>query len=329
MLLMLKFFKSWKVYFLDATNTYSIGDNGSGQMDKVIKSDMLAERRITHLDQDSFGMRDGMQVSYSFEHSEDKMLNKEVIDTYQFRQTAIETIYLFDGGSPDVEVSHEEALSVMTFDKSSLDGGEVGKIGPKYSIDSGVVGAGLDIYNLEGGSPYTQRFYLTVNGGEISECNDDKYTKRPKIDGGGIDDRIYQTDTIWTHTEKQTIINDAKLSRKPTNRLVITDDGLYLKDDMAALDEFNNLKLNLITTRSMQTYNFDRYYEFAIASSDDDALRRLVYNTTDEILAPANKCKAEILDGGGFDKLKNQIDVPIAEFTEWFEENNPFKWEMF
>lgn len=332
MMLMINFFKSWKVYFLDPRLSYTIqdGKNGAGGNGKLIKADMLGERKDNLQHQEISNMRDSVNIIYKFNFKERRVVLKEVMESYYHYQGDIDTTFYFDGSTPDANVEHIETTNDMLFDKSLLNGGDPKQIGPKYKIDSGGLLDGDDEYDIDGGTPYPQQYLITVNGGEPKD-QANRYLKFPRIDGGGIAPRISQSDSVWVETEKQTIYSTIKLDRRKSNAITVAEDGIYLKDQYAEKNDFNDLANNILFLKTYYMHRMNYELEFILAISNEDKLRLLVLNTTQEILQTAIDV-VDQLDHNLSEtqrNMENKVDQPIFNYTQWFDSVCPFRWSYF
>lgn len=332
MMLMINFFKSWKVRFLDPRISYTVQDGKDG-MDgsgKLIRSDMLGEVKDNYQHQEISNIRDSINTIYKFDFKERRVVLKEVMESYYHYQGDVDTTFYFDGSTPDAKVTHMKVKDSMTFDKSLLDGGDPKQIGPKYKIDSGGILDGKDEYDIEGGTPYPQQYLITVDGG-TPEDQANRYNKFPRIDGGGIAPRVSQTDSVWVETEKQTIHSSVKLDRKKSNAIIDTMDGLYLKDSYAEQNDYIQIKDDLDYLKKYYYHRMNYELEFILAISSEEKLNLLVLNTTEEILHNAISVVNQ-LDHNLDDtkrEMQNRVDKPIFDFTQWFDEVCPFRWSYF
>lgn len=332
MMLMINFFKSWKVYFLDPRLSYTMSDgkNSSDGTGKIIKADMLGERKDNLQHQEISNLRDSINVIYKFYFDENRVIKKEVMDSYYHYQGDIDTTFYFDGSTPDAKVVHPTLSNDMQFDKTKLDGGDPKQIGPKYKIDSGGILDGRDEYYIEGGSPYQHQYLITVNGGTPSDYAS-RYVKFPRVDGGGIAPRISQTDSVWVETEKQTIYSTVKVDRRKSNAIIVTDDGLYMKDQYVDQNEFKNLADHVEYIKTYYMHKMHDELEFIQAIGSEEKLSLLVMNTTQGILQTA----IDVVDqldhnlSGTEAAMYNKVDQPIFNYTQWFDAVCPFRWSYF
>ena len=330
--LMINFFKSWKVYFLEPTVTYNYGGRGPGKRDnKVIKSDQISQTKDKYLYQDLMGMRDAAPSYKEILNIKDtwRTRHKEVIDAYAYHVPSLELVDVFDGGSPSTTASHLETVDMMSFDSSLINGGKIGEVGPRYLIDSGYVAAGLDIYILNGGTPYDHQYKLTVNGRDVKDVPPDtRYHKtiHNKVSGGQVGRRMYQTDSAWNETKNQTIYSKAKLSHRKTNVIEVKPDGLYVEDNMVSSRQFNEFRDTLIKTQNEQFDYFNHTYNNLLACSDEDSLRRFVFQTTDHLLSTAVTVITDFENLTTDTNIRSYTDARIQIFDNWFQTVNPFKW---
>ena len=344
--LLLNFFKSWKVYFLDPTVTYIVGDNGSGKRNKVIKADMMTEFKKSHWLQDLSDLRDSASIRYKFTFTEPhtEFIPKELYEVYSYYSGDIYTAGRFDGGLPSTSIDHLKNIRRTTFDPSMLDGGDsydkVAK--PVYKITGRDVSEGLDIHNLDGGSAYDKQYPVEIDGGDISENTnwDDPYVIYNPVHGYTVGPRESITSTVWLHSRLQAISATLKLSHKRTNALKIAKDridsdgktikgGLYLKDNMPSTVEVNKLYETMKAVWNEQYDHLETNYEYTEAVKSDENLRDFIFRKTGSMLATSQAVIKDFNNSTSETEIYNAINNPIDEYQTKFDKRNPFKWEYF
>lgn len=344
--LLLDFFKSWKVYFLDPSVTYVVGDNGSGKRNKVIKADMMTEFKKSHWLGDRNNLRDFASICYSllFKEPHTEFIPKELYQVYSYYSGDISTAGRFDGGLPATTVTHLQNARRTTFDPTLLDGGDsYSKIAnPTYKITGKDVADGLDIHNLDGGSAYDTQYPVKIDGGDITENTNwnDPYIIYNPVHGYTVGPRESITDTVWLHSRLQTISATIKLSHKRTNAFIVSKDstdangntikgGLYLKDNMPTAVEVNDLYEDMKAVWTEQYNHLETNYEYSEAVKSDDNLRDYIFRVTESMLSTSQAVQKDFANSTSENAIYKSIKDPMIAYQNDFDNRNPFKWKYF
>ena len=97
--LMINFFKSWKVHFLDPKVSYELDDK---RENKVGYADQITETKVKSWYLDNSVLRDTCTIKPKL-YFEEYALNKEVIDFYSFYEECFTEIYDADGSYADAD----------------------------------------------------------------------------------------------------------------------------------------------------------------------------------------------------------------------------------
>lgn len=147
--LMINFFKSWKVYFLDPHVTYTLDDK---KENRVGNGDMLTEIRISTWYNDQLSIRDACKIKPIYYIEEESVSGKyEVVDIYGYYQGLVTEDLNFDGLYPDAD-------DVTNIDLSQFD-----LIAGGGSIDSAAI---LRIIMNAGSSLVDTKIVAILDGGE-------------------------------------------------------------------------------------------------------------------------------------------------------------------
>ncbi len=155
--LMINFFKSWKVYFLDPHVTYILDDK---KENKVGNGDMIVERRVSTWRNDQLSVTDACQIKAIHGVEEyNSSANHEIIDIYAYYQGLANEDLNFDGYYPDADDMTNIDLSEFDF----VNGGE--------SIDTAIIK--LLVLN-NGSSLVDTKIVAILDGGKAVNLTDIK-----------------------------------------------------------------------------------------------------------------------------------------------------------
>ena len=157
--LMINFFKSWKVYFLDPRVTFDMDDK---RENKVGRGDMLTETKISQGANEEHRPDDSLVILPKYYIDEEYgAVYKEVIDIFVYREFSVDDIVECDGKYSD---NGEEEFY-------DINGGGVPVLecAPFNEVDGGNVAARIDVNDLDGGGPIEMQEYLTVDGRSVAD----------------------------------------------------------------------------------------------------------------------------------------------------------------
>ena len=226
--LIINFFKSWKVYFLDPASTYNINEKYG---DRVQFFENIKEVKTKYWKDDRVSMRDvfvPFVVQYLIDT--DASFYKEVIDIYAHYDNDPLFDNNYDGYFPIASVE----------DYIDANGGTPANGIPYVMVNAGEVAAHLKsklgTFDLDGALPYDNMYHSDIDGKDVSELANDpvRYlnyeVSAASIDGGYAGNKW--SDTIITEISPTLqISNDVIVSDfYYDNGLIIDSEGLYYGD---------------------------------------------------------------------------------------------------
>lgn len=326
--LMIDFFKSWKVYFLDPTVTYEV-DNKKDN--KVGIGDMMTEIKIKTWYTDPANIADICTIKPVYYFKEENAgMNKEIIDMYSYHVSDINDDIELDGAYPDADT-----MFGAGYKTSDAGGVNEASCIPFIMINAGNVAARKEIYDIDGGTPMTAQEYLDIDG---LKCNDyyasyptlnDYSVESYAVDGGYVTSTIHYNPSIITKVDKQVITNDLRISTYRFNDLIVEDDGLYIGSNLALIDDFAVIKDQINADRKDYTEELQDYMTTIKIYSDP----LIMEETIDKIFASHFVTSKAVLNDFLSNSTRNYctsyVDAKIADLKEWFIELDPFGWEYF
>ena len=331
--LMINFFKSWKVHFLDPVVTYSLDDKKN---DNVYgNGDMLTELKTSYGHFDTAGVRDSVRVKsvHVFEDFEASGMC-EVIDMYGFHQTLVTEDEDYDGLYSNTVALYGRALPI---DYTELEGGKVSDLEKKNAyimVNAGIVSARKDAWDLDGGGPLEMQEYLTADGLHITSPGmsypllNDFSTPFYIIDGGTVGKSYVRTGTIATTVVKRQVNNDVIISTYDSNA-VKDSDGLYLGGDFASGDKFRELKALLYEDREINETKLNEYIEDVRYAGNPDIIEQLVKSVFKNKFAISELLLEDYRENITVNYLKSYTNDRVTELRNWFIDLNLFGWQYF
>ena len=239
--LMINFFKSYKVYFLDPYITFS-SSNKNENSAKVI--DRVEEWKYEYTKWDRAFVSDaitGISVQlYMPDKSNIELTSGDEVDIYAHHEPNLFMDYDYDGYTEDESISRED-VNGGTADET--------KIAPYIMINGGKsYQKNIDLSNIDGGEANQyDRDYCDIDGGEALHKDDiktDMFGSQKfnyMIDGGCADGRRFINNLIDLYLVGTQLFGDVIISPR-TRFIEIKEDGLYVNpDNFASPAQFINL----------------------------------------------------------------------------------------
>ena len=346
--LMIEFFKSWKVYFLDPTVTYVLDDKAENT---IPFQDGMAEIKFNEWKYDQHRLREYISIKI-VEYLMDNEFNqrKEFLDIYA-RYEAEKPDLTYDGGGVEdiSDTSVNPVYDSVTEDLPivdglyDLDGGNIADDEPGYLIDtpspffqvnSGKVAARVDVFDLDGGGALDMQHYLTVDGREATyeptlmgqEFEELVYD----VDGGGVSVYRAETDTTITKIDGGKVTVDVKISPYNNNGIAVVEDGLTVgsstmldhqdiedqQDEMElSKEDYIDILLDYLNTVGIYG-NYDTMVQIVDKIFDDK------FHSYEEITTDfeRNLTKNEFME---------YLNSRTAELRQWFIDLDLFAWGEF
>lgn len=326
--LMVNFFKSWKVYFLDPHVSYVLDDK---KENKVGYGDQIVEFKPKLWYQDTGIIADALQIKpVLIAEERNAGMSYEMIDMYAYYQSLVTEDLYFDGG-----FANDGSRSRIKIDYEDINGGNVSKVtcSPFLTVNGGIIGARKDLYDLDGGGAIDMQEYLDIDGLSCTDTNhvmDNSFNiSSYDIDGGYVAPKLVSTNTISTSVEDNTIRSEVILSKYNSNGIVVNEDGLYLGGDFASRDEFDQYKYAILSDR----YNYEDELNEYINRVKLFGTEELLDYTIGQIFTGYFTVSKEVLSDYNrnisLNYVKQYTYNKAAELREWFTELDVFGWSYF
>ena len=326
--LMINFFKSYKVYFLDPYVTFSASDKNENNA-KVI--DRISEWKYEYSKWDRAFVSDvisGMNVQLNIKDSYPADLFAEQVDIYAHHEPNLFMDYDYNGFTEDESVNRED-VNGGTADDS--------KIAPYIMVNGGKsYQKNIDLSNIDGGEANIyNREYYDINGGEALHKDDTKTDMfgsqkfNYMIDGGCANGRRFISNTLDLQLIGTELFGNVIISPR-TKFIEILEDGLYINpDNFASATQFNNLVntvnylINLILVTGADTA------EDLKVMTNIKLFEERVQNIVDSTTYNMEYVVDNLINSNKFvDDLKKFIDNTNSALVDEFEDKlNPYIWE--
>jgi hypothetical protein len=283
--IMINFFKSYKVYFLDPYITYESDDRNENNCQPI---DNIFEREDEYEKHDAMYYDESFFMTESLENEDSVLSNEahEMVDISSHFEPDPSDDYVYDGMSPsDNGPGYKMADGAYPDDRSQfpyvvLNGGN-----PQLSRAA--------LWYLDGGKPKAyDNEYLNIDGGHPLHVEDmrrdyfgvaHKYT----LDGGYPRFCHYISSTMSILVEDHQIYANVMVSKIGGNKIEVDDTGaIIVRDQWVKLDEFDELVRD---TENMYNYYgslLPVYAEDIHVIADDDLINARIIDCIDGYISP-------------------------------------------
>jgi hypothetical protein len=320
--LMICFFKSYKVYFLDPQVTYVTGNklDYSGRPKDTIKN---ITNRTDHYDKSNIA--DNLLITEIMGCEENALsgLLKEVVDIYSIFSPDPSDDYDYDGMYADTELEYKEADGGYADPKTCI---------PYIMLNAGPAQGGrIDLWDLNGANAEDKINTLDVNGGyplDLSYLRKDFYRSKFNyiIDAGSASTNSFMTRSARTRVIDRAISTDIKISNADFNVIETKEDGIYLKDiwvDWTEFKEVTNEQWEFINTTTNQYEYLNGVIDLIDTPEDLDAWIR---RNRDILLDPMYKLLQYDPDYGRITQLMHDYtDNSIEDLWNEFYAMDPMQ----
>ena len=323
--LIINFFKSWKVYFLDPTSTYRIKDKYDEQI-KFYES--VSELKYEYWKDDQISARDTFYTNIQIYLSDPLYaFNKEILEIYAYFDIDPNFDNVYDGAYPDLDV--ENIIDA--------NGGIVNDCIPFVMVNGGTpYGIGLfDTITLDGASPIDQHTYADINGFRVDDpagklIGNDLQPVGYSIFGGFPGKRW--SDSLDTKISDQLVItNDLLISEYTLTNDIIEDPngGIYLGNtngitEYPTREDYKSFADLLNNTESIIIPRAENYLYYEKLFSSEPYMYGKVNKEFHSIVYPI----FQILDQEAIAELIGIYNTDMGYFEEWFLDTYPFLWEL-
>lgn len=326
--LMIDFFKSYKVYFLDPYTTY-VSD---GRLENSAEGrDKLAEKEVETIKDDKAFSADNinMSIDRTLETEAGHFIDKEVVDIYAYFDPDPSDDLDYNGMYPDsddTQTSSKDCDGGLVDDSVSI---------PYIMINGGLAqGSNRDLWDLNGSGPQEMLNYVQVDGGYAEHASDwgKSYMDTAFnyiIDGGSPSMNQFVSPSVHMQIVDNQIQTSVRVSDMEGNTIVETEDGLYIKQSWISWTEFNEFTSEVETMHNKFTYMYDELSETLQIASDEDLLNKKITSLIDEILEPMRTVVTNMKNNAFEKDLKAYIDSKITTLYSDFDDFSPFEWDLF
>lgn len=328
--LMVNFFKSYKVSFLDPYITYISSDRLENSVKPI---DNIDEFGIERTQYDRLFMTDNCGFNKDILSQDGAYLEKEVTDIFAHEEYDPFSDYDYNG--MNAELGEEEGYDVDgKYAEMSAE--------PYITLNGGASYEGISeesLHDLNGG--YAASYVVTnsfaecdIDGGyayDVEEQKTDAFGSQMftyDIDGSGASGRSFYTGSLHLYLIGTQLFGDIFLSEKEDNAITVLDDGLYIKDNFVeqsdfdlARDSIEELRKRLVTLQ-------------AIFGTDASSLEYIYNNLETYVKGERDALLYEMdysLDKYENDKLindcKSRVDAMVAALKAEIDSTKAFTWQ--
>ena len=325
--LMINFFKSWKVYFLDPVVTVNTDDKLESGNNYGAGIDSISEIKLNYWHEDKEFKRDRNNTNLVIYH--DDMFRdqiREVLDVYGHFDPDPQDDYDYDGFTvEEVQSTYKDA-----------DGGVAdGKLNIPFKMINGGKSYGklLDIWDLDGAGPLEMQEYLRVDGGGVYH-SEDIVTRNSFdnlynyiINGGNAGTNEFWTKSIHTRVVDRQIEQDVLVSDMDANLIVEDENGIYIQQAWASWKEFDDIRDVGEEAFEYIDYIMEVLYDDLIVITDDTLLTQRINELVSDQLYNMRKVSNYVNEIEHHKKnYKDQINQYIDSLNDEFANFSPYDW---
>lgn len=326
--LIINFFKSYKVYFLDPFITYLADDRLENS---VVGRDTITEKKLIYWKWDKEFKHDVQNYKVYFDF-EEKYRNEimEAVDIYGRFDPIPEDDYDYNGMYADTENSEEQY--------KDADGGYADDYSciPYIMLNGGSASGGrINLWDLDGaGAKEMLDEYVIVDGGYSLHEEDyrtDYWAKAFSyiLDGGSASTNQFLSRTIHVKVIDKQVESSIRVSKLSGNKLVVKEDGLYLSEEWASWEDFEEFRDSVDNTFDYFTQTYNDLLEVIEISSDLEILDKKIDTEISNILSNM-KLFVSYMDGNSFEKsLTDYVDAGVKRLYDEFYMFSPYNWGSF
>lgn len=329
--LMIGFFKSYKVYFLDPYISFTTDD----QLENSAKPiDVINEFNYEYLNKDKALIADSIN---RFEE-EELLEDRDMLHTLE-----ILDIYSHHDPDPLSDQDYNGWFAEELSDYTDVDGRYADDIStyPYTMINCGAAYEGIiNIDNLDGGhaEEIAYEVYYQIDGGTEYDRDEQQTDHRGSqmftyvVDGGSADSKWFRSNTMEFYMKGTEFDANVIISNKPENYIEINDDGLYLSDDnYISQSQFDNYIASINNmVELIQTEAIDVAEDYVVLS-DEDALKARIDLLTDnylyyiEYVVP--RMVADPIGKPFIESVNRYTDNSIQVLDNMYKDNlDPYAW---
>lgn len=324
--LMINFFKSYKVYFLDPYITYISDDkleNAAGA-----RYDAIAEKKISYWKEDKEFHRDSAiyEVTLYHEESPEHKRIVETIDIHGHFDPDPDDDYDYDGKYADTDEDFKDANGSYADNKSCI---------PFVVINGGSAqGSRRDLWDLNGAGALEMQNYVVADGGKEFNYDDlrqDYYGKAFNyiIDGGSSSTNNFFTNSMHIKVIDRQIEASVRVSKNQYNLIEEKEDGLYLQQQWGSWADFDELTDETSNTFEYFSSMYNDILDTVRISSNPELLDERIEQCIGLYLQDMRKVMDYIESDTFENNLNSYTDDKVAQLYSEFYGFSPYTWEEF
>lgn len=326
--LMINFFKSYKVHFLDPYITFVVDNRLENSAEA---HDSITERKLTYFKEDKAFSSDIMdhKVTLELEDRSESSIATETLDIYGHFEGDPKDDYDYDGmyaSSDQTYSSFKDANGGYADDYSCI---------PYIVLNGGAAqGSKENLWDLNGATAVEMQDYVDVDGGPAVHREDWRQDYWGSaftyiIDGGSASTNQFLSSTMHTRVVDRQIESSVRIATKAGNKLVETEDGLYLQESWVAWSDFEDFATDTKSTFDYFSSSYARLISDIEVAQDEELLDQRIQNCIENYIGGMRKV-VEYMENDSFEKsLKDYTDQRVNELYAEFYGFSPFKWDNF
>ena len=324
--LMINFFKSYKVHFIEPFVTYIVDD----PMENNVKGaqDAISEKKLRYWKWDREFRRDNMAVTPLFIFDEDRWQEryKEVLDVYGHFEPDMSDDYDYDGLNADTEeTGFKDANGGYADPKSCI---------PFIMLNAGRALNSINLWDINGASAVEPIESVIADGGyagHIEDYRKDRWNSEfvYSLDGGSASTNQFITKTMRTQVIDRQIESEVRVSKVTGNLLTEKEDGLYLKDNWVEWSTFEEFEKETESTFDEFVTLYNDLQLIVEITDDIDALDKRIESCVNNSLFGMRQV-VSYMDNNEFElSLQKYTDDKVEILYNEFLGFSPYTWENF
>lgn len=321
--MMVNFFKSYKVYYLDPYVTYALDNKFDN---KAYMMDVMEEIKEDYWRTDHFTYADTVLPTID-EHAEDSFNQdylKEVVDILQLYECDPDFDLELDGGHVTDDIPRER----------DIDGGEVDLLSysPYNMINGGKVGKGWHLWDLDGGGPEEHLEYLDVNGKYPDTIWGEQgaLTLGFNVDGGHPSVHMFTTRSIRVRIVDNQIVASVSIYANSLNLVEDRGNGLILSTDrMVTEEDIDLLRSDMKDTIQYYSHGLNDDLDLILLIGSEEYRDNYIYAQVDKCFENAYKVINAAQTEEPLNNAKAYADKKVKELNDLFDKFSILGWGTF
>lgn len=327
--LLIGFFKSYKVHFLDPFATYVVDNKVDPLENTIPTNDQINRWKTTHWKEDKGFTVDQLTIEPEHFYTDTSQFKVEGVDIYAYQDRDPFEDMDYDG----IHAEDGEAEGYTELDGGIAAEGETNV--PQIDVDAGHSYLGItDMDNIDGGEA-DEGFhtYYEIDGGDAYHEEDNRrdwYGTQGfnyDIDGGSCSPYYFNSRSLIINVINNGITMDVEISDRDGNKIMVLEDGLYVPDFMVNQGEFDQLVLEYNTTKDeFVIENAEALADImSIKSFTDIAvkIRRIIHSKLYNMETSVD----DVLNGKLEQRLQSFVNHQYEYLTDYYAGKNPYGWE--